>query len=86
MKVAVIYNFESHAVINHFGRPCQEKYSMGTINDIMSSLEKGGHQVFEFEGDKYIIEKLEKFMSPVISGQISGMVFNLCYGIQGKCR
>ncbi|HBH11953.1 MAG: D-alanine--D-alanine ligase domain protein [Clostridiales bacterium 38_11] len=86
MKVAVIYNLESQAVINHFGRPCQEQYSQETINDIKNSLAKGGHQVFAFEGDKHIIEKLEHFMTPAISGQISGMVFNLCYGIQGKGR
>lgn len=86
MKIAVIYNLESQAVINHVGKPCREKYSMQTINDIISSLEEGGHQVFAFEGDKHIIEKLEEFMMPETSEQISGMVFNLCYGIQGKCR
>ena len=86
MKIAIVYNRESQAVINLFGTLNREKYGLETINAIKKALEKGGHQVRTFEGDKNIIEKLEKFMPSVISGEIPGLVFNLSYGIQGKGR
>ncbi|MDP3386304.1 MAG: M20/M25/M40 family metallo-hydrolase [Eubacteriales bacterium] len=86
MKIAIVYNRESQAVINLFGTLNREKYGLETINDIKNALEKGGHQVRTFEGDKNIIEKLEKFMPSVISGERPGLVFNLSYGIQGKGR
>lgn len=86
MKIAIVYNRESQAVINLFGTLNREKYGLETINAIKKALEKGGHQVRTFEGDKNIIEKLEKFMPSVISGERPGLVFNLSYGIQGKGR
>ena len=86
MKIAIVYNRESQAVINLFGTLSQEKYGLGTINRIKDALTAGGHQVKTFEGDKNIIAKLEKFMPTVISGELPGLVFNLSYGIQGKGR
>ena len=86
MKIAIVYNRESQAVINLFGKLSQEKYGLGTINKIKNALIAGGHQVKTFEGDKNIIAKLEKFMPTVISGERPGLVFNLSYGIQGKGR
>ena len=86
MKIAIVYNRESQAVINLFGTLSQEKYGLGTINKIKDALLAGGHQVKTFEGDKNIIAKLEKFMPTVISGERPGLVFNLSYGIQGKGR
>lgn len=86
MKVAVIYNRDSQAVINLFGTPNLEKYSLITIGRIVEALEGGGHQVRAFEGDKNIISALEEFMPSVISGERPGLVFNLSYGIQGRTR
>ncbi len=86
MKIAIVYNRESQAVINLFGTLNREKYGLGTINRIKEALKAGGHQVKTFEGDKNIIEKLEKFMPSVLSGERPGLVFNLSYGIQGKGR
>ncbi|WP_353892709.1 ATP-grasp domain-containing protein [Proteinivorax hydrogeniformans] len=86
MKIAIVYNRESQAVINLFGVPNREKYGMETILKIKNALIKGGHQVKTFEGDKNIIQKLEDFMPSVISGERPGLVFNLSYGIQGSGR
>lgn len=86
MKIAIIYNRDSQAVINLFGVPNREKYGLQTIDMIREALEKGGHQVKTFEGDKNIIYHLEEFMPSVISGERPGLVFNLSYGIQGRGR
>ncbi len=86
MKIAIIYNRDSQAVINLFGIPNREKYGLETINKIRDALVKGGHQVKTFEGDKNIIYRLEEFMPSVISGERPGLVFNLSYGIQGRGR
>lgn len=86
MKIAIVYNRESQAVINLFGTPNREKYGLDTIKSIQKALVKGGHQVKTFEGDKNFISSLEKFMPAVITGERPGLVFNLSYGIQGKGR
>lgn len=86
MKIAIIYNRDSQAVINLFGTPNREKYGLQTIDMITEALESGGHQVKAFEGDKNIIHALEEFMPTVVSGERPGLVFNLSYGIQGRAR
>ncbi|MFW6284802.1 MAG: M20/M25/M40 family metallo-hydrolase [Bacillota bacterium] len=86
MKIAIVYNRESQAVINLFGLPNKEKYGMKTINLVKTALMEEGHQVRTFEGDKNIIRNLETFMPRVISGERPGLVFNLSYGIQGRGR
>ncbi|MGO4886245.1 M20/M25/M40 family metallo-hydrolase [Anaerobacillus sp. MEB173] len=86
MKIAIVYNRESQAVINLFGKQNREKYGLQTIRNIKEALVAGGHQVKTFEGDKNIIAKLEEFMPSVVSGERPGLVFNLSYGIQGKGR
>jgi D-alanine-D-alanine ligase len=86
MKIAIVYNYESKAVINLFGVPNRERYGHATIKAISNALKKGGHQVKSFEGDKNIIQKLEDFMPSVIAGERPGLVFNLSYGIQGRAR
>lgn len=86
MKIAIIYNRESKAVINLFGVPNKEKYGLNTIEKVREALIEQGHQVRTFEGDKNIIKNLEEFMPAVISGERPGLVFNLSYGIQGKGR
>ncbi|RKL65928.1 D-alanine--D-alanine ligase [Salipaludibacillus neizhouensis] len=86
MKIAVVYNRESQAVINLFGTQNREKYGLETIKMIKEGLVSGGHQVKTFEGDKNLIKNLEEFMPTVISGERPGLVFNLSYGIQGRGR
>ena len=86
MKVAIVYNRESQRVINLFGMPNQEKYGKRNIQRVVDALKSGGHQVQAFEGDKDLIENLEKFMPRVVKGERPGMVFNLSYGIQGQAR
>ncbi|NJP38395.1 M20/M25/M40 family metallo-hydrolase [Alkalicoccus luteus] len=86
MKIAVVYNRESQAVINLFGTQNREKYGLETIRLIREGLKKGGHEVKTFEGDKNLIQNLEDFMPSVISGERPGLVFNLSYGIQGRGR
>lgn len=86
MKIAIIYNRDSQAVINLFGIPNREKYGLKTIDKIKEALMNGGHHVKTFEGDKSIIYNLEEFMPTVISGERPGLVFNLSYGIQGRGR
>lgn len=86
MKIAIIYNYESRAVINLFGFPNRERYGLKTIKVIAAALKAGSHQVKSFEGDKNIVRRLEDFMPSVISGERPGFVFNLSYGIQGRAR
>lgn len=86
MRIAIIYNRDSQAVINLFGVPNREKYGLHAIRIIKEALEEGGHQVEAFEGDKNIINKLEEFMPSVISSERPGLVLNLSYGIQGRAR
>ncbi len=86
MKIAIVYNRDSQAVINLFGQLNKEKYGMKTINAIKEALLANGHIVKTFEGDKNIIQNLEEFMPGVIAGEKPGLVFNLSYGIQGRSR
>ncbi|MDH5511193.1 MAG: ATP-grasp domain-containing protein [Nitrospinota bacterium] len=86
MKVAVVYNRESKSVINLFGQPNKEKYGKKAIDRILDALKKAGRQAIALEGDKGLIENLEKFMPRTLKGERPGMVFNLSYGIQGQAR
>jgi D-alanine-D-alanine ligase len=86
VKIAIIYNYESKAVINLFGIPNRERYGLKTIRAITGALKKAGHQVKSLEGDKNIVRHLEEFMPAVIAGERPGLVFNLSYGIQGRAR
>ncbi len=86
MRVALVYNFESRAVINRLGRQNKETYDQATIATIEKALSARGHRVSSFESDKHIIERLEQFMPTVIAGEQPGLVFNLSYGIQGRAR
>ncbi len=86
MKIAVIYNRESEKVINLFGVANKEKYGLAAIKRIVNGLKQGGHQVIALEGDKDLVDNLEKFMPRVLKGERPGMAFNLSYGIQGQAR
>jgi len=89
MKVAVIFNKEEikdSDVIYRFGMPTKERYKPRTIEMVASALEKGGHNVRIFEGNKFVIDDLQNFMPRVVSGERLGMIFNMAYGIQGQSR
>lgn len=86
MKIAIIYNRDSQAVINLFGTPNREVYGLQTIELIKEALVAKGHHVKAFEGDKNIVYTLEDFMPAVVSGERPGLVLNLSYGIQGRAR
>lgn len=85
MKVAVVYNYRrSGQVINLFGEEVQEKIGRRTIEQIVSALKTGGHQVKEIEADKNLAKKLEDYLPPALRGEIPGLVFNVSYGRQGE--
>jgi len=86
VKIAVVYNRESRNVINLFGMSNKETIGLETIKRITDALKKGGHSVIAFEGDKDLVDRLERFMPRVLKGERPGMVFNLSYGIQGQAR
>jgi D-alanine-D-alanine ligase len=89
LKVAVIFNKEEIKdtdVIYRFGMPTKERYKPRTIEMVASALEKGGHNVRIFEGNKFVIDDLQNFMPRVVSGERLGMIFNMAYGIQGQSR
>jgi len=86
MKLAIVYNHDSHNVINLFGIPNREFIGKKTIKLITDALKADGHQVKAFEGDKDMIERLEEFMPRVVKGELPGLVFNVSYGIQGQAR
>jgi D-alanine-D-alanine ligase len=86
LKIVVIYNRVSKKVINLFGVPNRERYGQAAIQRIVNGLKKGGHQVKALEGDKDLVDNIEKFMPRVLKGERPGMAFNLSYGIQGQAR
>ena len=86
MKIAIVYNHDFQNVINLFGVPNKEIIGQNTIKRIANALKAGGHRVKAIEGDKDLINKLEKFMPRVLKGEQPGLVFNLSYGIQGQAR
>ncbi|MEJ2131134.1 MAG: ATP-grasp domain-containing protein, partial [Gammaproteobacteria bacterium] len=86
MRIAVIYNRESKAVINLFGVPNRERYGRQAIDAIVKALKSGGHNAIAVEGDKDLIDHLGSFMPRVLSGERPGLAFNLSYGIQGQAR
>src|SRR5271157_3800970 len=86
MKVAVVHNRDGSGVINRFGQVCPEKYGEKAINAVLGALQRAGHDVLLCEGDKTLLQVLERFMPPDHEGHPTGMVFNMAYGIQGNCR
>jgi KamA family protein/D-alanine--D-alanine ligase len=87
MKVAVVRNRDNEGVVCRFGQPCPEVYGKRTVQMAIDAARAGGHTVAVLEGDKRLIANLEQFMPPdPETGQPSGMVLNMSYGIQGDCR
>lgn len=86
MKVAILYNRDSKAVLRTLGKQNQEKYDLETIQRITQALAANGHAVEAFEADRFIIEKMASYFSDINQKDRKGMVFNLSYGIQGNGR
>lgn len=87
MKVAIVRNRNMDGIVSRFGQPCPETYGKRSVQMVIDALRSDGHTVGFFEGDKRLIANLEQFMPPdPHTGQPSGMVLNLSYGIQGDCR
>ena len=86
MKVAVVHNRDGSGVINRFGQVCPEKYGEKAIIAVLGALQRAGHDVLLCEGDKTLLQVLERFIPPDQEGHPTGMVFNMAYGIQGNCR
>ena len=86
MRIAVVYNLSNEGVINVFGRQNKEQYRPEEIAAVVGALRGNGHTVETFEGDKFLIEKLEVFMPRALKRETPGLVFNLAYGIQGESR
>lgn len=87
MKIAVVHNGNHNGIINRFGQPCPERYSLKHVNLVTESLKSAGHEVKIIEGDKTMLAELERFMPPAGEALApTGMVFNMAYGIQGDAR
>lgn len=88
MKVAVVWNpGGTGRVLNRFGQPCPEKYSLAAVERVVNGLRETGHEVEMIDGDRGLFDALERFMPTDPVGQTpTGMVFNMAYGIQGICR
>ena len=87
MKVAVVHNGNHEGVINRFGRPCPEHYSLRHVQMVVDALRDAGHTVALLEADITLFDELHRFMPPdPLSGVLTGMVFNMAYGIQGDAR
>lgn len=87
MKVAVVRNATRDGVIAQFRKPCPERYGKKTVRQVVEALVAGGHTVGLFEGDKTLFAELERFMpADLATGQPTGLVLNMAYGIQGEAR
>jgi D-alanine-D-alanine ligase len=86
MKVAVVHNLDNLGVINRFGQICPEEHGEEAITAVVGALQRAGHHVLLCEGDKTLLQVLERFMPPSPEGDPTGIVFNMAYGIQGNCR
>jgi len=87
MKVAIVRNRNNSGIVSKLGQPCPETYGRRSVQKIIQALRASGHTVALFEGDKYLIANLEKFMPPDPQNRlVSGIVFNMSYGIQGESR
>lgn len=87
MKVAVVRNHKNQGIISRFGQPSPERYAETHVQAVVDALREGGHTVAVFEGDLTLPANLEQFMpADAASGLPTGMVFNMAYGIQGRCR
>jgi D-alanine-D-alanine ligase len=89
MRIAVIYNQRpggTEEVIQIFGQQVSEHYKLETVEKVAWALRKAGHHVKIIDGNIHVIEKLKEFFTEEISNAKTNMVFNMSFGIQGRCR
>ncbi len=87
MKIAVVRNRSYDGVFSRLGQPCPERYGRRSVQSVLNALRAGGHTVEVFEGDVNLLANLQAFIPPdPVTGQPTGMVFNMAYGIQGEAR
>lgn len=89
MKVAVVYNkktIDPADVINIYGATTKEHYNPATVERVAEALEKGGHTVKVIQGNMGSLEVMQSFLPKASAGEVSGIVFNMAYGIQGHDR
>jgi D-alanine-D-alanine ligase len=96
MKVAVVHNGNHEGVLQKFGRPCPEKYSLKHVQMVVEALQSGGHTVTTLEADVTLFDQLRTFLTndsttngfdpASVDWDTSGIVFNMAYGIQGDAR
>ncbi|MCA9730296.1 MAG: D-alanine--D-alanine ligase, partial [Candidatus Eisenbacteria bacterium] len=87
MKIAVVRNRKNEGVVSRVGRPCRERYGRTSVQSVMNALRAGGHHVKVLEGDMTLLPELLDFMPPhTETGDPTGLVFNMSYGIQGDGR
>ncbi|RWQ32724.1 MAG: hypothetical protein EOS20_28285 [Mesorhizobium sp.] len=91
MRIAVVRNRDFTGVINRFGQPYPESphpwpQSGATAHRVVAALQDSGHETLLCEGDKGLLDRLERFMPSDPQGRPSGAVFNLAEGIQGEYR
>lgn len=87
MKVAVVRNASRSGVISMLTKPSPEKYGRRSLERVVGALQSAGHCTALLEGDKTLLAELERFMPPdPVTGEPTGLVLNLAYGIQGESR
>jgi D-alanine-D-alanine ligase len=87
MKVAVVRNRNNQGILARFGAPCREVYGRHSVQMVVDALRAGGHEVKVVEGDMTLLPELHAFMpADADTGQPTGLVFNMSYGIQGEGR
>ena len=87
MKVAVVRNRSRDGVISRLGRPSPETYGRKSVQRVIDALRAVGHEVACLEGDKHLLDELERFLEDdLVTGRPSGLVLNMAYGIQGDAR
>lgn len=87
MKIAVVHNGQHTGVLQPFGRPCPEKYSLKHVRMVADGLVASGHTVQVLEADITLFDELRKFFPPKETDtEPTGLVFNMAYGIQGEAR
>lgn len=87
MRIAVVRNRKNEGVLARFGTPCREVYGRAAVQMVIDSLRAGGHIVKVLEGDLTLPSDLAAFMpADPTTGQPTGLVFNMAYGVQGEGR
>ncbi len=87
MHVAVIHNINQGKVVNRLGIQNREMYFREEIDLVISALKERNHVVADFDGDTFLLPRIESFLPKNGSGfRPNGIALNLAYGIQGNCR